>query len=129
MYGEMNDFTINWESWFVTFFAYDVAGSIHDGEWLADWSDENSTVDGFEIKGFELLQHAYRSYMESEGFRVNSVEEASDIAEILIVLRLQELVEHATRLAYAEGLGWADLPIFVTAHDYDDLLYKVRPMN
>lgn len=124
IYAEMNGFTINYDLWFLDLFAYDHLGGIEDTDWLADWEKDNSTDNRFPLTGFEELQLAYQDYMENQRWRNRAIEKASDVAELLIVLRLQELMKSAVTKAKQQKLSWAVIPVFVTAHDYDDMIYK-----
>lgn len=126
IYAEMNGFTINYGLWYLDLFAYDEVGTMDDMDWLADWEKGNSTTNGFPIKGFEDLQATYKDYMENERYNDSKMEAASEVAELLIVLRFQELLRSAVQAAEKKGLAWCKIPIFASAHDYDDLTFQVN---
>ncbi|MEX6690880.1 hypothetical protein QTN47_25450 [Danxiaibacter flavus] len=126
IYGEMNGFTINCDLWFLDLFAYDKVGGVDDTDWLADWEEENSTDKSFPLTGFEDLQVTYQNYMDNEKYKDKEMKAASDVAELLIVLRFQELVRASTQVAERKGLPWATIPVFASAHDYYDTIYKAN---
>ncbi len=126
IYAEMNGFTINCDLWFLDLFAYDKVGGTDDTDWLADWEEGNSTINSFPLTGYEELQATYQDYMDNQKYKDNKMQGASDVAELLIVLRLQELVRAATELAKSKNLFWATIPVFASAHDYYDTVYKVN---
>lgn len=113
MYSEMNGFTINPDLWFADLFAYDNYQGITDTDWLADWEEENVTMqDSFVITGLEDLQKVYEN--DSEG---------SFICSFLIVILFQDLFKKAVDKARQENLSWANIPIIVTAHEWE-LIYQ-----
>lgn len=113
MYSEVNGFTINPDLWFADLFAYDNYQGITDMDWLADWEEENVTMqDSFVITGLEDLQNVY----EQDG-------EGSLISSFLIILLFQDLFKKAVDKARQENLPWANIPIIVTAHDWE-LIYQ-----
>lgn len=126
IYVEMNDFTINCDLWFLDLFAYDKVGGTDDTDWLADWEEGNSTINSFPLTGYEELQATYQAYIDKEKYKDSKIQAASNVAELLIVLRLQELVRAATEVAKNKNLLWATIPVFVSAHDYYDIVYKAN---
>jgi hypothetical protein len=123
IYSEMNGFTINYDLWFIDLFAFTKCGGVDDLDWLSDF--EVSSYDSLTITGFEDLQTVYEDYMENEKWKDNDLVETCEVCELLIILRLQELFREAKKLAVDKKLESADIPIFVTAHDYD-LIYQAR---
>lgn len=123
LYCEMNGFTINNDLWYLDVFAYDNYEGLDDLDWLADWEDENSAQEHFVITGFEDLQSVYEDYMAKENWKDEKIQSSSDICELLIILRLQELLRATVTKGKEKKMQWALLPILVTAHDYD-LIYK-----
>lgn len=124
IYAEMNGFTINCDLWFLDLFAFDKVGGTDDTDWLADWEEGNSTINSFALTGYEELQATYQDYMDNEKYKDSKIKAASDVAELLIVLRLQELVKSATDTAKNKNLPWATIPVFASAHDYYDTVYR-----
>ncbi|MBA2612734.1 MAG: hypothetical protein H0U95_12225 [Bacteroidetes bacterium] len=113
MYCEMNGFTINPDLWFADLFAYDNYQGLTDIDWLADWKKENATIqDSFIITGLEDLQKEY----EKNG-------EGSLICNFVIILLFQDLFKKAVDKARQENLPWTNIPIIVTAHDWE-LIYQ-----
>jgi len=122
----MNGFTINCDLWFLDLFAFDKVGGTDDTDWLADWEEGNSTINSFPLTGYEELQATYQVYMDNEKYKESKIQAASDVAELLIVLRLQELVREAVEAAKSNSLSWATIPVFASAHDYYDTVYKAN---
>ncbi len=126
IYAEMNGFKINCNLWFLDLFAFDKVGGIDDTDWLADWEEGNSTINSFPLTGYEEIQATYQDYIDNEKYKDSNMQAASDVAELLIVLRLQELVRAATETAKHKKLSWATIPVFASAHDYYDTVYKAN---
>lgn len=124
LYCEMNGFTINTDLWFLDAFAYDKFGGVDDFDWLADWDEGNSTEESFALNGLEDLQAIYEDYMKKEKWRDKKQQDSSDICELLIILRLQELLRGTVTLGQQKKMEWVNVPVFVTAHDYYDIVYK-----
>jgi hypothetical protein len=123
LYLEMNGFDINTDEWYVDGFAFEKAGPLDDLDWLADWEQDMTTTEPLVLRGFEMGQEAFEHYfehcIEEEEGPTDALERTRDLAATLVVLRLQELVDHIHRAAKAQGLAWGQTPIWVTAHDYD----------
>ena len=126
IYCEMNGFTINPDLWFVDLFAYDTFGGTEDYDWLADWDQENSSKESFILSGYEDIQTVYESYMKKENWKNDVESTAHGICELLVVLRLQELMKNTFQLGRQKGQQWTTVPVLVTAHDYYDMVYKVE---
>ena len=124
IYGEMNSFTINCDLWFLDLFVYDKVGGLDDTDWLADWEEGNSTEERFPLTGYEELQKVYQDYQDNEKYSDSKIQAASDLAELLIMLRYQELIRAVTRTAKQKDLPWATIPVFATVHDNYDTVYK-----
>ena len=119
-YVEMNAFTINPDRWFLDFFAYSQIGSREDFDWLADFDYVGES--SFTIEGFEDLQQVYSEYVKGKNWEIEQQQKASNVCELIIVLRLQELFLSISEKATAQNRSWSTLPIFVTAHDYEMIL-------
>ncbi|MXN91124.1 hypothetical protein GR160_07760 [Flavobacterium sp. Sd200] len=122
MYAEMNGFTINYDLWFISLFAFEKYEDLEDKDWLGDYDVMYDHY--FSISGFEELQAAYENYMKNEDWEDEENEAVADICELIIILRLQELFKAAKEAALKKGLSWGNIPLFVTAHD-SELLCKV----
>ncbi|UOQ64991.1 hypothetical protein [Hymenobacter volaticus] len=120
LYFEMYGFDINTDQWYIDGFAYETVGTIEDVDWLADYELDMATSQPFVLTGFELMQEAFEAYMDEE--EPDELEEARDIAELLVILRLQELLAQAHQLAKARRLDWGTIVLLATAHDYDMIL-------
>jgi hypothetical protein len=118
-YCEMNGFTINYDRWFIDLFSFENC-SLTDWEWLSDFYD--STANDLTITGFEDIQKAFEDVHENNRFEEPNILNAYQVCELLVILRLQELFREVYKLSKDE---WTDIPMFVTAHDYD-LIYKAN---
>lgn len=121
-YAEMNDFTINYDRWFLDLFAFSKLET-GDDEWLADY-DYAAKYD-LTITGFEQFQKAYEDVHRNQKLEVLEIEQAYEIVELLIILRMQELFRETYKKAKAKGLKWSEYPMFITAHDYE-MIYRIN---
>ncbi|MEK6152560.1 hypothetical protein WIW50_04845 [Flavobacteriaceae bacterium 3-367] len=121
-YCEMNGFTINYDRWFIDLFSYSEIG-LDDYEWLADF--EYHTGKSLTLHGFENLQKVYEDVHTKEKYKIPEVKQAYEVAELLIILRLQELFRATYKSAKTEDLKWSNYPILVTAHDYE-MIYRIN---
>lgn len=118
-YCEMNGFTINYDRWFIDLFSYEKYKA-DDWDWLADFYD--STLTDLTITGFEEIQKVFQDVHEKDRFKEPNIEKAYELCELLVILRLQELF----RETYKDEISdWSQIPMFVTAHDYE-MIYKVN---
>lgn len=116
-YCEMNGFTINYDRWFIDLFSFEKF-SLEDWDWLSDFYD--STTTDLTITGFEDIQAVFEDVHENNRFDEPNIDKAYEVCELLVILRLQELF----RAVYKDNTsGWSNIPMFVTAHDYD-LIYR-----
>jgi len=125
VYGEMNGFSINYDSWFVDFFGFDFIGEMNDLDWLADFEDENESLNSFRVKGFEEIQKIYQTHHENKMYKEDRHEEAADLCDYAIILRLQELFKETINKGKKENKKWASIPILVTGHDYE-LIFRMN---
>jgi hypothetical protein len=123
LYCEMNGFTINYDQWYVDFFAYSKFQGHENYDWLADWDYENYKLSVTFI-GIEDILGVFRDYIENEKWNDDLQEKSFEIAEIIVILRLQQLFRQANIIAKSKNYLWTKIPFLATAHDYD-LLYKV----
>ena len=120
-YCEMNGFTINYDRWFIDLFAYDrISEEYYD--WLPDFYDMNDN--DMNITGFEDIQKAFEDVHENNRFEEANINESYEICELLVILRLQELFRFTYKTVLEDGKEWVNIPMFVTAHDYE-LIYRV----
>ncbi|WP_126248287.1 hypothetical protein [Chitinophaga rhizosphaerae] len=123
LYLEMNSFTTHYDRWFLHLLAYESIANRDNLDWLQDFSGESEKT--LTITGFEPLQEANKKYMETEGYRDDQLRQACELHEYLVILRVQELAKHT--VAAAKGKApWAEVPVYVAAHDYEDMLYVVK---
>ncbi len=118
-YCEMNGFTINPDRWYIDLFSFENY-SLTDWEWLSDFYD--STANDLTITGFEDIQKVFEDVHENNRFEEPNIDKAYGVCELLIILRLQELFREAYK---PNKDGWRNIPMFVTAHDYD-LIYRAN---
>lgn len=121
-YCEMNGFTINYDRWFIDLFSFSEIGQ-EDYEWLADF--EHHTKKNLTITGFENLQKVYQDVYKNQKHEIPEIEQAYEVAELLIILRLQELFRETYKNAQANGKKWSEYPMFITAHDYE-MIYRIN---
>lgn len=121
-YCEMNGFTINYDRWFIDLFAFSKI-ELENYDWLADY-DYSSSRD-LTIKGFEKFQKVYEHVYRNQKFDIPEIEQAYEISELIIILRLQELFKETFKRAKSEGINWSEIPMFVTAHDYE-MIYRIN---
>jgi len=121
-YCEMNGFTINYDRWFIDLFSFSEIGK-EDYEWLADF--EHHTNKDLTITGFEKIQKVYEDVYKNQKHDIPEIEQAYEVAELLIILRLQELFRETYKSAKSNGKKWTKIPIFVTAHDYE-MIYRTK---
>lgn len=120
---QMNSFTSQYQRWFLHLLAYESLHNLDNLDWLTDFSGESEK--SLTITGFETLQEANEKYMQSEGYRDDHLRQACELHEFLVILRVQELVRH-TVTANKGKFPWTAVPIFVSAHDYEDLMFILK---
>ena len=118
-YCEMNGFTINYDRWFIDLFSFDKLDE-SDWEWLCEFYD--STTNNLTITGFEEIQKVYEDVHENNRFDFPNIKESYEVCELIVILRLQELFRETYR---NQTDKWSQIPMFVTAHDYE-MIYKVN---
>lgn len=118
-YCEMNGFTINNDRWFIDLFSFENY-SLTDWDWLSDFYD--STANDLTIAGFEDIQKVFQDVHDNDRFEEPNILNAYQVCELLVILRLQELFREVYKTS---NYDWSDIPMFVTAHDYD-LIYKAN---
>jgi len=118
-YCEMNGFTINNGRWFIDLFSFENY-SLTDWDWLSDFYD--STANDLTITGFEDIQKGFQDVHDNDRFEEPNILNAYQVCELLVILRLQELFREAYKMTKDD---WSDIPMFVTAHDYD-LIYNAN---
>ena len=123
IYVEMNSFSVQYEHWFVHLLSYDTRPDTGNTDWLQEFTGESEK--NLTITGYEALQEANAQYMKTEGYRDNERRQACELHEYLVILRLQELVKHTVASQKGKA-AWASVPVFVTAHDFEDLMYVVE---
>ena len=117
-YCEMNGFTINYDKWFIELFSFENYDTT-DWDWLSDFYD--SSTQFLTITGFEEIQKAFEEVHENNRFKEKNIDEAYEVCELLVILRLQELFRETYKENDSEEFK---IPMFVTAHDYE-MIYRV----
>ncbi|SFM79849.1 hypothetical protein SAMN05428949_0831 [Chitinophaga sp. YR627] len=123
IYVEMNSFSVQYERWFIHLLSYDTVPNIGNPDWLKEFTGESEK--NLTITGYEALQAANKEYMQSEGYRDNERRQACELHEYIVILRFQELVKSTVKAQKGKA-AWADVPVFVAAHDFEDLMYVVE---
>ncbi|WP_149696075.1 hypothetical protein [Chitinophaga sp. CF418] len=123
LYLEMNSFTIQYDQWFLHLLAYESLVNRGILDWLADFSGESPKT--LTITGYEALQETNKKYMETEGYRNDQLRQACELQEYLVILRVQELVKQTINDNKGKA-PWAEIPVFVGAHDYEDLIFMIQ---
>lgn len=118
-YCEMNGFTINYDRWYIDLFSFENF-SLTDWDWLPDFYD--LIANDFTISGFEDIQRVFQDVHENDRFKEPNIYQAYEVCDLLVILRLQELFRETYNTTKDE---WSNIPMFVTAHDYD-LIYKAN---
>ncbi|MEH6680344.1 MAG: hypothetical protein V7724_07330 [Sediminicola sp.] len=115
-YCEMNGFTVNYDRWFIDLYSFEYY-SLTDWDWLSDFYDSPSN--DLTLTGLEDIQKVFQDVHENDRFEEPNIKKAYEVCELLVILRLQELF----KVSYLENEGeWSNIPMFITAHDYD-LIY------
>jgi len=122
LYVELNAFDVNTDEWYLDGFAYEELGTIEDVDWLANWRTETATQEPLLLTGLEPLQEAFEAYSQEDN-APEVIVQAHDVAEVLVILRVQTLVEYVHQAAKGRGLAWGAIPLLVTAHEYE-IIYQ-----
>lgn len=123
LYCEMNAFTINYDNWYMEFFAYSKSQGSDDFDWLADYDYAKNTALAF--TNLEEVQSVYRDYIENKKYHDPTLRKAFEISEFYIILGVQQLFREAMEIAKGDKVKWATIPVYVAAHDYNELTYNV----
>lgn len=123
IYVEMNSFTTQYDRWFLHLLAYENVGHRDNPDWLTDFAGESEKR--LTITGFEALQETNKKYMQEEQYRNDSLRQSCELQELLVILRVQELVKQTVHANKGKA-PWADVRVFVAAHDYEDLMLIIR---
>jgi hypothetical protein len=58
-------------------------------------------------------------------YKYDEHEEAADTCDYVVILRLQQLFRETIKKGKTENKKWANIPLLVTAHDYE-LIYRMN---
>jgi hypothetical protein len=119
IYCEMNRFEVNTDKWYLDGFAYDSIGDPDNLGWLCGWKHSTGDHSCLVLEGADDLKQAFwHDYVgtESPPAEINA---PSELAILLLTLRMQELVHAGAELAWRKDLLPKDLPVFSAAHDSD----------
>lgn len=72
------------------------------------------------ITGFESIQNVFQYVHENDMFKEPNIYSSYEVCELLVILRLQELFKETYKNTTD---AWAQIPMFVSAHDYE-LIYR-----
>jgi len=115
----MNGFTINYDRWFIDLFSFNKVES-DNWEWLCDFYDSSSQ--DLTINGLEEIQKVFEDVHENKRIKEPNIENAYEVCELIVILRLQELFKETYKNEKEE---WSQIPMYITAHDYE-MIYKVN---
>lgn len=128
LYCEMNRFEINPDEWYVDAFAYDSFGGAGERGWLVEWNKTTADGNRLVLRGMADLQLLFeRDYGDEPP---SSVRAASEVAILLLSLRMQELINAAAAQARESGRLKQDVPVLAAVHDSDIVHFsygQVRP--
>lgn len=115
---EMNNFTLSQDEWFMDVFSYSTppSGVPDPFDWFTHF--DFFALESFIITGYEALQEAYRFYNKNSTDMNDNMDLASIYCEILIILRLQEVVIKAIE----STKRFSTVPFFVTVFNNDMVL-------
>jgi hypothetical protein len=117
IYCEMNRFEINTDEWYLDAFAYDRLGDPDDLGWLSGWQESTEERSRFVLKGMSDLQAAFqRDYLHDDGPNPEIIA-PSELAILLLTLRMQELVDLAAHVAWKEEWLSQETLVLSAAHD------------
>lgn len=120
IYCEMNAFTVNYDLWCLDLYAYETVEDEDTLNWLATYDGQSEK--SLTITGFEDLQLANKEYMKNEGYRDDNQRAACELHEALVILRLHQLFKRTVE-QHKNKADWAGIPMFVSAQDYEDMIY------
>lgn len=116
IYAELNAFTINPDQWHFGLFAFEFDGGREDYNWLGDFGA--CSDDWFVIRGMEPLQAIYAK--RDSSISDPQYSRASEIAEWLVIVRFQRMLQNALPLIKRK------IPLLASAHDYSELIVQIR---
>jgi hypothetical protein len=115
IYCEMNRFEINTDEWYIDGFAYDRIGDPDDLGWLSSWQESASSR--FVLDGMDDLKAVFqRDYMDTE-VPDSAINAPSELAILLLTLRMQELVNVAAHFAWKQDWLREEIPVLSAAHE------------
>ena len=121
LYFEMIEFDINTDEWNIDGFAYDQDGGLDpdDVEWLVDYKGDTreDTDSTFIIEGFEPVQQAFANAFANPN-PTREQDKAQDWCEQIVIARFMELMRSVHLKAKEKGLGWSNIPLYFTEHEY-----------
>ncbi|WP_225000420.1 hypothetical protein [Cesiribacter sp. SM1] len=126
-YSELNGFSINWDKWFFDVSAYDTLEDYQDesSDWLGQGFWGSTDPEYLVVSGWERLQEVFKDFQKNKRYKDKQMSAVSELAQFLVVLRLQELFDKTISHGKQLGLKWANLPWGVTAHGYY-LVYEIN---
>lgn len=119
----MNAFTINYDSWYLDFFAYSKFLGQINLDSLTDYIFTENT--GIVFTNLEEIQSAYKNYIVNEKWHEQTLKKAFGISEYHIILGVQQLFREAKEIGRRNKFKWTTVPVFVSSHDYKNLTYCV----
>jgi len=117
LYAEMNGFDINPDEWFFSVFAFVEDGGREEFDWLGDFYA--STDERCIITGLEALQAVYQRWMSEGAAFPHGHDGAREIANTLVIVRFQRLLQEALALTRIR------VPLLASAHDCAELTIEI----
>lgn len=115
LYCEMNRFDINCDRWYLDGFGYEYFGGSTRTDWLPDWMYCSGPERQFNLVGMESLQDVFDQW--DRGTLEVFEESTADAATVLVTLRMIELVNNASTIAYSRGGIPQNIPVLAAAHE------------
>lgn len=121
LFLELNHFTEEFDKWHFNILSYYFDGGSEEFDWLLDFDTDATYEEVYPLvetdapmEPFELFQMLEKRQQIPE-----SLQEARDWAEQLILARSLELVHAAHQKAKEFDLEWADLPLYASLKEYN----------
>lgn len=115
---EMNNFKMSTEEWFMDVFSYSCppCEASDPFDWFTHF--DYFALESIAIKGFEDLQKVFGKYHEYYNYIVDNLELSSRYCEILIILRLQEVIIKVIESTRC----FSQVPFYITVFNNDLVL-------
>ncbi len=120
---EMNTFAKSTELWFIDLFSYSSNLKTDTVDWINNF--DYFTLDSLTITGYEDIQEVYRKYnLYNIRYTTQNLEISCSLCEILIILRLQEVLINAIE----SSKTISKIPFYLTFYN-SDMVLKINNKN